>query len=324
MKAVVLNAFGQPETLVVEDREAPKAGAGEIVVDVKAVPVTFPDCLMLEDKYQFKADPPFVVCGEVAGNVASLGEGVEGLNVGDRVVAATGVIGAMAEQVAVNAAGTRVLPDGVDYGESTGLMYAYGTSLYGLKHRGELQAGETLMVLGAGGNVGLTAVELGKLMGARVIACASTDEKLEMCRSLGADDTINYADQDLKTRAKELTNGHGVDVVYDAVGGEYSEPALRATAWGGRFLVIGFTAGIASIPLNLTLLKSCQIVGVFLGAMSGREPELAAELQAELLELTSSGQLKPHVSARYSLDDAPKAFRSLMDRQAVGKVIVEP
>ena len=324
MKAVVLNQFGPPEDLVVEERDAPTAGAGQIVIDVKAVPVTFPDCLMLEDKYQFKADLPFVVGGEVAGDVAALGEGVEGLAIGDRVVASTGVVGAMQEQVAVNAAAARVLPDGVGYGESTGLMYAYGTSYYGLKHRGELQAGETLLVLGAGGNVGLTAVELGRLMGARVIAAASTEEKLDLCRERGADATINYATEDLKTRAKELTDGHGVDVVYDAVGGEYAEPALRATAWGGRFLVIGFTAGIPSIPLNLTLLKSCQIVGVFLGAMAGREPELAAEITRDLLDFTSSGELKPYVSATYSLEDAPQAFRSLMDRKAIGKVIVEP
>ncbi len=324
VKAVVLNEFGSPESLAIEERDSPSAGPGQIVIDVKAVPVTFPDCLMLEDKYQFKAPLPFIVCGEAAGVVAEVGEGVDGLSIGDRVIAGTGTVGAMAEQVAVSAAAARALPDGAGFAESTGLMYAHGTSYYGLKYRGDLQPGETLLVLGAGGNVGMSAVELGRLMGARVIAAASTEEKLEQCRQRGAVETINYAEENLKERAKELTGGKGVDVVYDAVGGDYAEQALRAIAWEGRFLVIGFTAGIPRIPLNLTLLKSCQIVGVFLGAMTGRNPELAASIQQDLLDYTASGELQPYVSARYSLDDAPQAFRSLIDRKAVGKVVVEP
>ena len=324
MRAVVCKAYGPPEDLVVEDVADPVPGPGQVLIEVRAVPVTFPDCLMLEDKYQFKAPPPYVPGAEVAGVVAALGDGVDGVAVGDRVVAGVGVTGGFAELAVAKAAGARRLPDGVGFAESTGLMYADGTSYYGLKHRGDLREGETLLVLGAGGNVGLSAVELGKIMGARVIAAASTEEKLAFCREAGADETINYATEDLKERAKELTGGQGVDVVYDVVGGDYSEAALRATGWGGRFLVIGFTAGIPRIPLNLTLLKSCQIVGVFFGAMMARDPELGEEIVGDLLEMTASGRLKPTVSARFPLEGAPVALRSLMDRKAVGKVVLEP
>ena len=324
MRAVVCNEFGPPENLVVEEMPDPTPGPKEILVEVKAAAVTFPDTLMLEDKYQFKAPPPYVPGGEVAGVVAAIGPDVDGFSVGDRVVGGLGTTGGMAELAVVPAAGARVLPASVGFAESTGLNYAYGTTLYGLKYRGELQAGESLLILGAGGNVGLTAVELGKLMGARVIAAASSEEKLDLCRDRGADETINYATENLKDRAKELTDGKGVDVIYDCVGGDYAESALRAIGWEGRFLVIGFTAGIPSIPLNLTLLKSCQIVGVFYGAMTARDPELRDAISAELIELTSSGKLEPHVSGRYSLDDAHKALRALMDRKALGKVVVEP
>jgi NADPH2:quinone reductase len=324
MRAVVCNEFGPPEKLVVEEMPDPKPGPKEVLVEVKAAAVTFPDTLMLEDKYQFKAPPPYVPGGEVAGVVAAVGDDVDGFAVGDRVVGGLGTTGGMAELAVVAAAGARTLPDSVGFAESTGLNYAYGTTLYGLKYRGQLKDGESLLVLGAGGNVGLTAVELGKLMGARVIAAASSEEKLDLCRERGADETINYATENLKDRAKELTDGKGVDVVYDCVGGDYAESALRAIGWEGRFLVIGFTAGIPSIPLNLTLLKSCQIVGVFYGAMTTRDPELRDAISAELIELTSNGKLQPHVSGRYSLDDAHKALRALMDRKALGKVVVEP
>jgi NADPH2:quinone reductase len=304
--------------------EDPSPGPGQVLVDVKAAAVTFPDTLMLEDRYQYKPTPPYVPGGEVAGVVAALGPGVDKLKVGDRIVGGLGTTGGFAELAIVPAAGARVLPDGVGFAESTGLNYAYGTSLYGLKYRGELKAGESLLVLGAGGNVGLSAVELGKLMGARVIAAASSEEKLDLCRQRGADETINYATESLKDRAKELTGGQGVDVVYDCVGGQYAEAALRAIGWEGRFLVIGFTAGIPSIPLNLTLLKSCQIVGVFYGAMTARDPELRDAVSAELMELTASGKLSPHVSARFSLDEAATALRALIDRKALGKVVIEP
>ncbi len=324
MRAVVCNEFGPPENLVVEERPDPVPEAGQVLIEVKAAAVTFPDTLMLEDKYQFKAPPPYIPGGEVAGVVAAVGADATGFAVGDRVVGGLGTTGGMAELAVVSAAGARVLPDSVGFAESTGLNYAYGTTLYGLKYRARMQPGESLLVLGAGGHLGLTAVELGKHMGARVIAAASTEEKLDLCRERGADETINYAEESLKDRAKELTDGKGVDVVYDGVGGDYAEQALRAIGWDGRFLVIGFTAGIPSIPLNLTLLKSCQIVGVFYGAMTARDPELRDAISAELLELTADGTLTPHVSGRYPLERAGEAMRSMMDRKAVGKVVVEP
>lgn len=324
MRAVVCNEFGPPENLVVAEVDDPVPDAGEVLIRVEAAAVTFPDTLMLEDRYQFHPTPPYVPGGEVAGSIVAVGAGVDSLAVGDRVVGHLGALGGLAELAVAAAGRVRVLPDSVGFTESTGLDYAYGTSLYGLKYRGELQAGETLLVLGAGGNVGLSAVELGTLMGARVIAAASSEEKLDLCRERGADHTINYATENLKERAKELTDGRGVDVIYDCVGGDYAESALRAIAWEGRFLVIGFTAGIPAIPLNLTLLKGCQIVGVFYGAMAARDPELNAAVSDELIELTASGKLAPHVSARYSLDNAGKALRSLMDRKALGKVVIEP
>jgi NADPH2:quinone reductase len=324
MRAVVCKEFGPPEGLVVEDVEDPRPAAGDLLVRVAASAVTFPDTLMLEDKYQYKAVPPYIPGGEVAGVVEALGAGVEGWAVGDRVAGGLGTIGGYAELAAVPAASARHLPDAVEFAVVAGLNYAYGTSLYGLRHRGGLQPGETLLVLGAGGAVGLSAVELGRLFGARVIAAASSPEKLELCRQRGADETIDYSREDLKDRAKELTDGQGVDVVYDCVGGERAEQALRAIAWEGRFLVIGFTAGIPRIPLNLALLKSCQIIGVFYGAMTARNPALGRSIGDELIELVASGQLKPHVSGRYPLERAGEALRALIDRTAVGKVVVTP
>lgn len=324
MKAVVCKQFGPPEQLVVEEVDDLMPGEGEVLIDVKAIPVTFPDTLMLADKYQFKAPPPYIPGSEVAGVIASVGDGVTDHRVGDRVVAPTGFTGAFAEQAVAKASTVRVLPDSVGFAESTGLGYAYATTYYGLKHRAQMQAGESLLVLGAGGHLGMAAVEIGKLMGATVIAAASTDEKLDLCRRFGADETINYAAEKLKDRTRELTGGKGCDVVYDPVGGDYAEQALRTMAWKGRFLVVGFTAGIPSVPLNLTLLKGCSIVGVFYGAMMTKEPELLSEIMADLLEMTGSGQLEPHISARYSLDDAAIGLRAIMDRKAIGKIVIEP
>jgi NADPH2:quinone reductase len=324
MKAVLCSKFGPPEALSVEEMPDPTAGEGQIVIDVDSAAVTFPDTLIIEDKYQFKATPPFIPGGEVAGIVSEVGAGVTGFSVGDRVTGSAGITGGFAEKVAVGAASSRVLPDDAGFAESTGMLYAYGTGYYGLKFRGELQPGETLLVLGAGGSVGMAAVELGKLMGARVIAAASRDDKLALCKERGADEVINYSTENLKERAKELTGGQGVNVVYDAVGGDYAEQALRAIAWGGRFLVIGFTAGIPAVPFNLALLKSCQIIGVFLGAMVGREPETKDAIESDLLGFMASGELRPHISQRYSLEDAPKALRDMIDRKLVGKVVVAP
>ena len=324
MRAVVCKEFGSPEALVVEEIDDPAAGEGQLLVEVKASAVTFPDTLMIEDKYQFHPTPPYIPGGEAAGVVAAIGEGVEGWSVGDRVVGGLGTTGGYAELIAIPAATARRLPESIDFAVATGLNYAYGTTLYALKHRAHIQPGETMLVLGAGGALGVSAVELGKLLGARVIAAASTEEKLDLCRERGADETINYSTENLKDRAKELTGGKGVDVVYDGVGGDKAEQALRAIGWEGRFLVIGFTGGIPAIPLNLTLLKGCQIVGVFYGAMAVRQPELNAEISDELIQLVASGDLRPHVSASFPLEQAGEAMRSLMDRTAVGKVVITP
>ena len=323
MKAIVCKEFGPPEKLVLEEVEEPKAGEGQVVIESRASTVTFPDALMIEDKYQFKAELPYVPGGEAAGVIAEVGAGVEGFAVGDRVIGASGLIGGFQEKVVASAKATRKLSKNVGFAESTGLLYAYGTGYYGLKFRGDLKPGETLLVLGAAGNVGLAAVELGKLMGARVIAAASSREKLSVCLDRGADETINYSEENLKARAKELTGGKGVDVIYDCVGGDYAESALRAIAWEGRFLVIGFTAGIPKLPLNLTLLKSCQVIGVFYGAMIAKQPELIAEITKDLYEFMDEGKLKPYVSARYALADAPQALRDLLDRKVTGKVVIE-
>ena len=323
MKAIVCKEFGPPEKLVLEEVEEPKAGEGQVVIESRASTVTFPDALMIEDKYQFKAELPYVPGGEAAGVIAEVGPGVEGFAVGDRVIGSSGLIGGFQGKVVASAKATRKLSKNVGFAESTGLLYAYGTGYYGLKFRGDLKPGETLLVLGAAGNVGLAAVELGKLMGARVIAAASSREKLSVCLDRGADETINYSEEDLKARAKELTGGKGVDVIYDCVGGDYAESALRAIAWEGRFLVIGFTAGIPKLPLNLTLLKSCQVIGVFYGAMIAKQPELIAEITKDLYEFMDEGKLKPYVSARYALADAPQALRDLLDRKVTGKVVIE-
>ncbi len=315
-------AFGPPESLILEEVDDPTAGPGQVVLDVEACAVNFPDVLMIQDMYQFKPPLPFSPGAEVAGVVSALGEGVDSLSVGDRVLASPGW-GGLAEKVAVDARSAILVPDGIDPVHASSFLYAYGTSHYALKDRGNLQPGESLLVLGAAGGVGLAAVELGAAMGANVIAAASTDEKLELCREHGATMAINYTTEDLKTRVRELTGGVGADVVYDPVGGRYSEPALRAIAWDGRFLVIGFADGeIPRIPLNLALLKSCSIVGVFWGAFVGRERQRHRENVAELLQWWREGRLHPHVSTTYPLERAGEAIRELADRKAKGKVVV--
>jgi NADPH:quinone reductase len=321
MRAVLCKEFGPPESLEVAQVDEPAAGPGQVLVDVHACGVNFPDVLMIQDKYQFKPPLPFSPGGEVAGIVREIGEGVDVVVPGDRVLASVGW-GGFAERVAAPAGSVVKLPDGVDLIEASAFLMTYGTSHYALKDRGALQPGETLLVLGAAGGVGLSAVELGRAMGARVIAAASSDDKLALCRERGADETINYDTEDLKARVKELTAGHGVNVIYDPVGGDYAEPALRTIAWDGRYLVIGFTAGIPRIPLNLTLLKSCQVVGVFWGAFVGREPERHRRNVAELLQLWQDGRVHPHVSATYPLEQAGEAIRELADRRAKGKVVV--
>jgi len=323
MRAVVCKEFGPPEMLAIETLEDPVPGPGEVVVEVRAAALTFPDTLIIEDRYQFKAKPPFVLGNEVAGVVSAVGAGVEGFAVGDAVVGGRGT-GGFAEHIALPASALRPLTAGLDFAEATGFGYAYGTGYYGLRYCGDLKPGETLLVLGAAGSVGLAAVELGKLLGARVIAAAGSPEKLELCRERGADETIDYDREDLKQRAKELTGGRGVDVVYDPIGGDHAEQALRAIAWRGRFLVIGFTAGIPRMPLNLTLLKGCAIVGVFWGGASRQEPELFHKMTEELEAFAAAGKLHPLISRRYRLEEVPRALRDMLDRKMQGKAVVEP
>ncbi|HSP04149.1 MAG TPA: NADPH:quinone oxidoreductase family protein [Acidimicrobiales bacterium] len=324
MRAVLCKQFGPVEDLVVEEVPDPTPGPGEVVVDVAGCGVNFPDVLIIQDKYQFKPELPFSPGGEIAGTVSAVGEGVDGLQVGDAVLATLGW-GGMAEKVAVSAASAIPVPPGVDLVQASGFLLAHGTSHHALVDRAHLQSGETLLVLGAAGGVGLAAVELGALLGARVIAAASTDEKLELCRAKGAAETINYSTEDLRGRIKELTDGKGIDVCYDPVGGDLSEPALRSMAWDGRFLVVGFAAGdIPKVPLNLPLLKGCSVVGVFWGAFTGKEPERNKANIAELLGWLAEGKLDPHVSATYPLDQAVQAINDLAERRATGKVVVTP
>jgi NADPH2:quinone reductase len=322
MKAVLCKEFGPPETLSVEEVPDLTPGKGQVVVAVKACGVNFPDTLIIQGKYQFKPPFPFAPGSEIAGVVKSLGEGVTNIKPGDRVIVFTNW-GGYAEEVAAEASQLIPMPPGLDFATASAFVLTYGTSIHALKDRAQLQPGETLLVLGAAGGVGLAAIEIGKIMGARVIAAASSQEKLDVCREHGADDLINYATEDLKERLKELTNGKGVDVVYDPVGGNYSEIALRNMAWNGRLLVVGFTAGeIPRIPLNLTLLKGCSIVGVFWGAFTTRDPAANRRNLVELLGWLKDGKLKPYVSATYPLEGAPQALQDMMDRKVKGKVVL--
>ena len=324
MKAILCKAYGPPETLVVEDVPSPTPGEGQVRIDVRACGVNFPDLLIIQNLYQFKPPLPFSPGGEVSGVVSAVGAGVESVRVGDRVLASPG-FGGFAEEVVCAAASTIPVPEAMDFDTASALLMTYGTSHYALKDRADLRPGETLLVLGAAGGVGLAAVELGKQMGARVIAAASSDEKLAVCREHGADETIQYEREDLKARAKELTGGQGVDVVYDPVGGAYSEAALRAIGWEGRFLVIGFAAGdIPKIPLNLTLLKSCDVRGVFWGAFVMRNPQRHAEHVAELMDWFHAGKIKPRICARYPFADVARALRDIAERKATGKVVLVP
>lgn len=332
MKAIICQQFGPPDQLVLTDVPSPKAEKGQVVIRVEACGVNFPDTLIIEGKYQFKPSLPFSPGGEVSGTVIEVGEGVNHLKVGDAVFSMS-IHGGFAEEVVTSAATTLLMPAGrsedgspavaVDFVTAASTMYTYGTSYHALKDRANLQPGETLLVLGAAGGVGLAAVQLGVLMGARVIAAASTDEKLAVCRAMGAAETINYTTENLRDRLKELTNGNGVDVVYDPVGDRYAEPAIRSLAWKGRYLVIGFAAGeIPSIPLNLALLKGASIVGVFWGAFAQREPETSRQNFGQILNWITSGQLKQHIYKLYSLAEAPNALRDLMERRVVGKAVV--
>ncbi len=322
MKAVVCKQFGPPDSLVVEDLPSPRAGPGEVVLSVRAASVNFPDVLIIQNKYQFKPPLPFSPGSELAGVVKETGAGVEGFKPGDKVIAFT-TYGAFAEEVKTEAARLLPLPQGMDFATGAAFLLTYGTSDHALRDRGALRAGETLLVLGAAGGVGLAAIDIGKALGARVIACASSDDKLAVCRSHGADEGINYATEDLRERIKALTDGRGVDVVYDPVGGPYSEAAFRSLAWRGRLLVVGFAAGdIPKLPLNLALLKGASLVGVFWGDFTRREPRQFAESVRQLGEWYRQGKVRPHVSQTFPLEKAAEALKLMAARQVKGKVVL--
>lgn len=323
MKAVLCVEHGPPEKLVVREIDTPEPGRGQVRIKVHAAGVNFPDTLIIQNLYQFKPALPFSPGGEAAGVIDAVGEGVDDLKVGDRVVAMTGN-GCYAEEVVANRAQVVPIAGDMPFDIASGFTMTYGTSHHALKQRARLQPGETLLVLGAAGGVGLAAVELGKLMGARVIAAASTEEKLQVCRDYGADETINYATSNLKDEVKRLTGGKGVDVIYDPVGDRYAEPAFRGMAWNGRYLVVGFAGGeIPALPLNLPLIKGASIVGVFWGAFTQAEPAVHRANMAELLQWFSEGKLRPHISKHFTLDQGPEAIRWMMDRKATGKVVLD-
>ena len=321
VKVLHCKAYGPPESLVLEDVPPAALGRGEVRVRLHAAGVNFPDVLIIQGKYQFKPEMPFAPGGEAAGVVTEVGERVEGFKAGDKVIVMTGW-GAFAEELVVTPDRLAPLPPSMPFEEGAAFLMTYGTSHHALKQRARLQPGETLLVLGAAGGVGLAAVELGKAMGARVIAGVSTDEKAALARKHGADEVIVYSREALRDRLKELAP-LGVDVVYDPIGGDYSEQALRSIAWKGRFLVVGFASGpIPSIPLNLALLKGCEIVGVFWGAFTVREADLHRENVAELVALYEAGKIRPLVSKTYPLAEGGQAIRDMMERRVTGKTVV--
>lgn len=329
IKALLSTATGGPETLILGELPRPVAGPGQIVINVAACSVNYPDVLIIVDKYQFKPERPFAPGGEVAGTVAEVGEDVVDFKVGDRVIACCGN-GGMAEAVAVRANMAFHLPPQHGFAEGSALLMTYATSIHALADRGHLAQGETLLVLGASGGVGIAAVELGKAMGARVIAAVSSEAKAAVAREAGADDVVIYdhapfdkdASRALADKFKLAVGPGGADVIYDAVGGDYCEPALRSIAWEGRYLVVGFPAGIPRLPLNLTLLKSCDVAGVFWGAFAAREPARNRANIARLMALWEDGKIKPHVTESYALADGGQAIARLGDRTAIGKLVV--
>lgn len=324
MKAALCTAYGGPENITLNEIDAPEPASGEIRVSVKAAALNFLDTLMIRDKYQFKPPMPFAPSAEISGIIDKIGPDVTGFAPGDRVMSYIYWNGAQ-EQTIAKASHSVPLPDGVNFNEAAGLTVTYGTAIHGLKDRAKLQPGETLAVLGASGGAGMAAVEIGKLMGAKVIAVASTDEKLATCKKRGADLLFNYKNADLKTGLKELTDGKGVDVIYDCVGGPFAEPALRAIAWQGRFMVVGFAAGdIPKIPLNLMLLKGCDMLGVFWGKFMEDFPEDNGANMKQLLNWVAEGKLTPLVQQTFPLAQTADAVKMLDERKAVGKIVINP
>lgn len=322
MRAVMCKELGPPEKLVVEEVPSPEVKAGQVLVKVGACGVNFPDTLIIEGKYQHKPELPFSPGGEIAGEVIAIADDVKSVAIGDRVIAMCGW-GGFAEEIAIDADRVIPIPQEMDFVTASAFILTYGTSYHALKQRANIQPGETLLVLGAAGGVGLAAVELGKAMGAKVIAAASTTEKLQIAKDHGADELINYTETDLKDAVKELTGGKGVDVVYDPVGADLFEPAVRATGWNGRVLVVGFAGGyIPKLPVNLTLLKGCSVVGVFWGTFTRKQPADSIQNNKELIEMFLAGKVKPHVSETFPLEKACDALNVLANRQAKGKVVV--
>ena len=322
MKAVLCESFGPAENLILADIEAPQLLPGHVIVEIRACALNFPDVLMIEGKYQSLPPFPFTPGGEFAGVVSEVADDVQNWQVGDEVFGACGH-GAMAEHICVSAKSLRAKPQSMGFAQASGISTTYGTSYYALKQRANLQAGETLLVLGAAGGVGLAAVELGKAMGARVIAAASSPEKLQIAQQAGADDVIDYSDGELKEKVKALTEGKGADVIYDPVGGPMFDQCMRCINWGGRVLIVGFVGGdIPKVPTNLILLKSCQVVGVFYGAFSGRFPAENQQNFVEIIDMFNSGNLKALVGGEYALDDYVNALNCLSQRRAVGKIVV--
>jgi len=324
MKALVCEAYGPIDTLVVKDIPSPAPGPKQVLIEVKAAGVNFPDALMVQGLYQVKPPLPFTPGAEIAGVVAAVGAEVTQFKAGDRVIALTST-GGFAEECVADAARTLPLPDGMDFDTGAALVLTYCTSLHGLKDCGHLQPGETLVVLGAAGGVGISAIEIGKAMGARVIAAASSADKLALCRQVGADETIDYSTENLKDRINELTGGKGADVVYDPVGGPYTEPAVRALAWRGRLLIIGFAAGeIPKIPLNLALLKERSLVGVYWGDSTRHDPAGHLANLRQLQSWFAAGAIRPVISERFPLAAARDAVARIANRQVKGKVVVVP
>jgi len=323
MKAMLCTTYGPPESLKLTEIDSPPVGKGQVRVAIHASGVNFPDTLIIQGKYQFKPEMPFAPGHEVAGDVIEVGEGVTRFKKGDRVIAMTGH-GGYADEVVVNEGNLLKMPDNMSYIDGAAFTMTYGTSYYALKQRGELKPGETLLVLGAAGGVGLAAVELGKIMGAKVIAAAGSDEKLELTKKYGAEAVINYTKDKIRDRMKELTeNGRGADVIYDAVGGDAFDEAIRSINWLGRLLVIGFASGrIPSLPANLALLKSCDVRGVFYGAWRARDPKDSAQNFKEMLDWYAQGKLKPHVSMTFPLEKSADAMNALLSRKATGKIVL--
>lgn len=322
MRAVRCNRFGPPSQLAIEYLACPEPAGGEVVVQIRAAGINYPDALVIQDKYQLKPPLPFTPGGEFAGVVTRVGEGAKRFAVGQPVIGFTGW-GAFAQEIAIAEDRLFAMPDGIPFEVAGSFLMTYGTAFHALKDRAALASGETVLVLGAAGGMGTASVELAKALGSRVIAAASTPEKLAACREHGADETIDYEREDLREVLKKLTNGRGVDVVCDPVGGRFSEPALRSTAWRGRFLVVGFAGGeIPRIPLNLPLLKGCSIVGVFWGEFLRRERVAVEDDLRELVALYRAGHIHPLVSRHYSLDETPSALEQIAQRKAIGKWVV--